>query len=177
MINICPNCKNVIGNNDTYCKKCGINILDFKEDMKLKEVEPTTPLSGSNHSANNEPHPSTTQTAAPIHQDSNNHCENETTDPYELMDLRADTGIIKLKPISKKEAEKYPDNVVKVANANYEPNYYRKITIIPPEKEEFYLMLRISKDLHFISTLLKVLLTLSIIAGAIGLFIWMGSCV
>lgn len=38
MINICPNCKGIIGN-ETVCPKCGVNILDYKEEIETKSVE------------------------------------------------------------------------------------------------------------------------------------------
>lgn len=177
MINICPNCKNVIGGNCINCPKCGINILDFMEDMQ----ETSQPSGDANDPKNNEPQKGATPVDDPTYQNSNDRSEAETTVPYELMQLKERAGIIKLQPITKEQAEKDPDNVVKVTNAEYGSSYYRKIIIVPSEQEDRYLMLRISNDLHFIATLQRVPLNLSITIAAIGLLIglliWCGSCV
>lgn len=36
MINICPNCKGIVGDNDIVCPKCGVNIIDAKEQKAKK---------------------------------------------------------------------------------------------------------------------------------------------
>lgn len=38
MINICRNCRGIIGN-ETVCPKCGVNLLDYKEELEAKSKE------------------------------------------------------------------------------------------------------------------------------------------
>lgn len=44
MINICPRCKGIIGK-ENICPKCGVNIIDFKEerDTKIREIANSLP--------------------------------------------------------------------------------------------------------------------------------------
>lgn len=52
MINICPNCKGIIGK-ETVCPKCGINIIDFKEELEIQSAEaPVDTVSPSNDISN-----------------------------------------------------------------------------------------------------------------------------
>ncbi len=67
-----------------------------------------------------------------------------------------------------KNGEQLPDGVFKSSEDDL---FYHIIELVPPEKEQMYVLMRISKDLHFISTLMKVMLVLGIIATIVALII------
>ena len=41
MINICPNCKGIVGNNEVFCTKCGANIKALKKLDGTENIETT----------------------------------------------------------------------------------------------------------------------------------------
>ena len=41
MINICPNCKGIIGSDAVFCTKCGANIKALKKLDNTKNIETT----------------------------------------------------------------------------------------------------------------------------------------
>jgi len=88
--------------------------------------------------------------------------------------LRADVGLIDLIECTQQENEHFaeleknggdlPEDICKAVNdGGGEPCYYHCHSKAKSEKEELYVLMRISKDLHFIKVLFEVLLVLSII--------------
>lgn len=53
MINICPSCKGIIGK-ETVCPKCGINIIDFKEELESQSAEAPVDTATSPNDIGNE---------------------------------------------------------------------------------------------------------------------------
>ena len=52
MINICPHCKGIIGK-ETVCPKCGVNIIDYKEELESKSADtPVDSIMSSNDIGN-----------------------------------------------------------------------------------------------------------------------------
>lgn len=52
MINICPHCKGIIGK-ETVCPKCGVNIIDYNEELELKSTDtPVDSIMSSNDIGN-----------------------------------------------------------------------------------------------------------------------------
>lgn len=84
--------------------------------------------------------------------------------------LKVDVGLVKLEDCTpqensdysemKKNGQPLPEDICKA----YIDGYCRLLPKVPEEKAELYVLMRISKDLHFIKVLFQVLLVLSIIA-------------
>ncbi|GEM_PF-5257935 len=90
--------------------------------------------------------------------------------------LRADAGLVDLIECTPQENESFaeteknggelPKDVCRTVDdgADKKPRYYHCPSKMPPEKEELYVLMRISKDLNIIKGILEVLLALSIIS-------------
>ena len=91
--------------------------------------------------------------------------------------LRELTDMIETEPCTEEEnrrfaemlknGEQLPEWVAK--SAQDDKIFFHIKELIPPEKEQMYVLMRISKDLHFISTLVGVMLTLGIISALAAL--------
>lgn len=97
--------------------------------------------------------------------------------------LKVDVGLVKMEECTQqqnsdfaemeKNGQLLPEDICKASynNAVGSSRYYRLLPKAPSDKEELYVMMRISKDLHFIKVLFQVLLILSIVSIVILLFI------
>ena len=65
-----------------------------------------------------------------------------------------------------KNGERLPEGIFQ--SADFQGYFYKPNPTVPEGKEMQYTLMRISKDLHFISTLLKVSLVLGIIGVVIS---------
>lgn len=94
-----------------------------------------------------------------------------------LDQLKVDVGLVKLEECTSQENSDYsemkkngqplPDDICKTYNGGY----YHLLPKVSEDKEELYLLMRISKDLHFIKVLFQVLLVLGIVGFVIMLII------
>lgn len=66
-----------------------------------------------------------------------------------------------------KNGEQLPEDIFQ--SADFQGYFYKPNPTVPLGKESQYVLMRISKDLHFISTLLKVSLVLGIIGVMISI--------
>ncbi len=102
---------------------------------------------------------------------------------YENFDqLKADIGLIKIEECSQQENSEFaetekngqplPENIRKLVNNDKgsQPRYARITANISDDKQELYVLMRISKDLRFIKILIGVAATISIIALLLPLF-------
>ncbi len=90
--------------------------------------------------------------------------------------LRADVGLVDLTECTPQENERFaemeknggelPKDVCRAAedDADKKPRYYRCTSKTLSEKEELYVLMKISKDLNIIKVILEVSLALSIIS-------------
>ena len=97
--------------------------------------------------------------------------------------LRADVGLVDMIECTSQENERFaemekngialPEDICIAAydGADGKPRYYNCKPKVQSEKEELYVLMRISKDLHFIKVLFQVLLVLSVIALLLAIFI------
>lgn len=86
-----------------------------------------------------------------------------------LDQLKVDVGLVKLEECApqensdysemKKNGQPLPDDICKTYNGDY----CRMLPRVSEDKEELYLLMRISKDLHFLKVLFQVLLVLGIL--------------
>lgn len=100
-----------------------------------------------------------------------------------IDELKVDVGLAKLDECTQQENSDFaemeksgrplPEDIRKAAydNADGQPRYYRLLSKVSSDKEELYLLMRISKDLHFIKVLFEVLLVLSIIIFLLSIVI------
>ncbi len=101
--------------------------------------------------------------------------------------LRADVGLVDMIECTSQENERFaemekngeelPKDICKAAydGADGKPRYYNCKPKVQSEKEELYVLMRISKDLHFIKVLFEVLLMLSIISVLLALAVGLNS--
>lgn len=97
--------------------------------------------------------------------------------------LKADVGLVNMLECTtqensvfaemEKNGQALPEDVCRAEynDIHGQPVYYRLLAKAPSDKEELYVLMRISKDLHFIKVLFQVLLVLSIIAIVLNIFI------
>lgn len=97
--------------------------------------------------------------------------------------LKADVGLVKIEECTQQEnadlaemeqnGQPLPDNIRKTANkgSGGQPCYVRLHSKVSSDKEELYVLMRISKDLHFIKILLGITFTLAIVAFLLSMII------
>lgn len=102
---------------------------------------------------------------------------------YNLNQLKADVGLLSLKECSAEENLKFaemvkngqplPEDIFQAKDKDVNGNltFFRGTLQVSPDKEELFVLMRISKDLHFIKVLFQVLLILSIVLILINIFI------
>lgn len=92
-----------------------------------------------------------------------------------LDQLKVDVGLVKLEECTPQENSEYsemkkneqplPEDICRTSNGGY----CRILPNVPEDKAELYLLMRISKDLHFIKVLFAVLLALGIVGVLVTL--------
>lgn len=103
---------------------------------------------------------------------------------YENFDqLKADVGLAKIEECDQQENSDFaemeqngqplPEDIRKMVykGAGGKTRYARLLSKVSSDKEELYVLMRISKDLHFIKILLGVSLTLAIIVFLLSMVI------
>lgn len=179
MINICPNCKGIIGKNDVQCPKCVINILDFKEEVESesKTAKHNSKIESQNTMAepkNNASQQTTSPKFNNAHINARQDNQNINISNSTLKRLKTDIGIFSLEKCTKKESKEFTE-LLKSDRENQIPDdiiyngyeFYRRIRKVPSDQEELYILMRISNDLHFIKVPYQVSLILGIIAAIV----------
>ncbi|MDE6733675.1 MAG: hypothetical protein K2J77_12485 [Oscillospiraceae bacterium] len=94
---------------------------------------------------------------------------------YNLNQLKADVGLLSLKDCSAEENRKFaemmkngeslPDDIYATENMDAKGNraFCRGTLNATPDNEQLFVLMRISKDLHFITVLIQVLLVLGVL--------------
>lgn len=91
--------------------------------------------------------------------------------------LKVDVGLVKMEECTAKENSDYSEMeknghpLPKEVCRTYNGDYCRLLPKVSEDKEELYLLMRISKDLHFIKVLFQVLLILSIIIFVLSILL------
>lgn len=96
---------------------------------------------------------------------------------YEDFDqLKADVGLVKIEECEQRENSEFseaenngqplPENIRKIVSGDKgsQPRYARITPNISTDKEELYVLIRISKDINLIKIFLGALLTIAIVA-------------
>lgn len=172
----CSKCREWKNTDGIFCTKCGTELqgaskFASRETLQSESPETTSALYGtsdtnvSDQSKNIPPDPPTDKNAA--------NTDIPSTDPKQVSaqieQLKADVGIsieCSYEKSSKyermlKNGEQIPSNIERLSG-----NFYRK-DAIPPDQQQLYLMMRISKDLHFIRVVLQVSIILAVIAAVL----------
>lgn len=102
---------------------------------------------------------------------------------YNLNQLKADVGLLRLKDCSAEEnlqfaemiknGQPLPEDTFQAEQRDVNGNltFFRGTLQASSDKEELFVLMRISKDLHFIKVLFQVLLILSIVLIFLNIFI------
>lgn len=102
---------------------------------------------------------------------------------YSLNQLKADVGLLSLKDCSTEENQKFaellkngealPEDIYPTENMDAKGNrlFCRGTLNAAPDKEQLFVLMRISKDLHFITVLIQVLLVLGVL-GFVAMLIF-----
>ena len=97
--------------------------------------------------------------------------------------LKVDVGLTQIKECNNEENAKFsemekngeplPNDIrrLEYVDAKMSPCYGRLQSKTDPEQEKLYVLMRISKDLHFIKVLFQVLLVLGILGFVIALIV------
>lgn len=94
---------------------------------------------------------------------------------YSLNQLKADVGLLSLKDCSTEENQRFaellkngealPEDIYPTENMDAKGNqvFCRGTLNAAPDNEQLFVLMRISKDLHFITVLIQVLLVLGVL--------------